>query len=80
MVLILGLIDSALPTAQVVGIADVTEKVTENVNKKKTYFKYYLWIWLKVAGPIAQMSITRTADISTSDSTRCETGVLNTTP
>jgi hypothetical protein len=80
-ILILGLIDGALSTAQIVGIAEVTEEVTENVKRKKsTYFKYYLWIWLEVARPFAQTSITRTANISISDSKSYETRVLNTTP
>jgi len=79
--LFLGLIDGVLSTAQVVGIAEMTEEVNENVKKKKkTYIKYYLWIWLEVASPTAQTSITRTADISILDSKSYETGVLKTTP
>jgi hypothetical protein len=59
-------------------IAEVNEEVTENIKKK--YFKYYLWIWLEITSPNAQTSITRTAEISISDSRSYETGVLNTTP
>jgi len=33
--LFLGLIDGVLSTAQVVGIAEMTEEVNENVKKKK---------------------------------------------
>lgn len=77
--MIFGLVEGSLSTSQFVSIAEFTEEWTESITKK-TSFKYCLWIWLKVVSHIAQISITRTADISVSDSTSYETGMLNNTP